>query len=70
MTNAEIAALMKHADDASAFRRLYGDFRQANGFDRTRYSTEQLAAFESGLARINGDEDRLRADAAAGLLGP
>ena len=46
------------------------DFRQANGFDRTRYSTEQLSAFESGLARINGDEDRLRADAAASLLGP
>lgn len=40
------------------------DFRQANGFDRTRYSPAQLAAFEAGLAAINAEEDRQR-DAAA-----
>jgi len=43
------------------------DFRAANGFDRTRYSSEQLAAFEAGLARINEDEDRQRDTAAAEL---
>lgn len=43
------------------------DFRAANGFDRTRYSSEQLASFEAGLARINEDEDRQRDTAAAEL---
>lgn len=43
------------------------DFRQANGFDRSRYSPAQLAAFESGLAAINAEEDRQRDAAAAEL---
>ena len=43
------------------------DFRAANGFDRTRYTSEQLAALEAGLARINEDEDRQRDSAAAEL---
>ena len=36
------------------------DFRTANGFDRTRYTPEQLAAFEAGLQRVNADEDLQR----------
>ncbi len=43
------------------------DFRTANGFDRAKYSADQLAAFESGLARVNEEEDRLRAVAAEEL---
>src|SRR5688572_3752260 len=43
------------------------DFRTANGFDRAKYTSEQLAAFESGLERVNAEEDRLRSDAAAEL---
>jgi hypothetical protein len=41
------------------------DFRGANGFDRKLYTSEQLAAFEAGLERINHDEDRQRDEAAA-----
>ncbi len=36
------------------------DFRAANGFERAKYTAEQLSAFESGLERINADEDRQR----------
>jgi hypothetical protein len=43
------------------------DFRGVNGFDRSKYSGEQLAAFEAGLARVNAEEDQLRARAAADL---
>ena len=42
------------------------DFRTANGFDRAKYTAEQLAAFESGLARVN-EEEVLRAVAAEEL---
>ena len=45
------------------------DFRQANGFDRTRYSAEQVRSFEDGLARIAGEEDAARREAARELLG-
>ena len=40
------------------------DFRGANGFDRALYTNEQLAAFEAGLERVNGEEDRLRSESA------
>jgi hypothetical protein len=43
------------------------DFRAATGFDRAKYSAEQLSAFESGLARVNAEEDRLRTAAAEAL---
>lgn len=43
------------------------DFRSANGFDRTKYTAEQLAAFETALARVNLEEDRLRTQAAEQL---
>jgi hypothetical protein len=43
------------------------DFRTTNGFDRSKYSGEQLAAFEAGLARVNAEEDQLRTRAAADL---
>ena len=45
-------------------------FRQEHGFDRTRYTPPQLAAFDAGLARVNAEEDRERRDAAGELLGP
>jgi hypothetical protein len=43
------------------------DFRQRHGFDRARYTPEQLARFEQGLDRINAEGDELRR-AAAQLL--
>jgi len=43
-------------------------FRQTHGFDRTRYTPQQTEAFESGLARINADEDAARRAAATKLL--
>ncbi|MBK8177368.1 MAG: hypothetical protein IPK67_00380 [Planctomycetes bacterium] len=46
------------------------DFRTANGFDRTRYSPEQLASFETGLAKVNAEEDQRRLEAARELSAP
>jgi len=43
-------------------------FRQANGFDRTAYSTEQLAEFESGLEDVNSSADAALSEAAEALL--
>ena len=43
-------------------------FRQANGFDRTAYSTEQLAEFESGLEDVNSSADAALAEAAEALV--
>jgi len=43
------------------------DFRTANGFDRSQYSAEQVAAFEAGLERVNAEEDRVRDGSAAEL---
>jgi hypothetical protein len=40
------------------------DFRTKHGFDRAKYTTEQQAQFDDGLARINADEDRLRTEVA------
>ena len=44
------------------------DFRQAHGFDRRGYDAEQLAQFEAGLARVNGDAEAARRAAAVALL--
>lgn len=44
------------------------DFRREHGADRTRYTPEQTAAFEAGLARVNDEENRLRRAAADELL--
>lgn len=44
------------------------DFRHAHGFDRTRYTAEQRAEFESGLERVNAEENEERAHAAQELL--
>ena len=44
------------------------DFRQANGFDRSAYSDEQSAAFESGLDAVNAEVAEARTQAAVGLL--
>lgn len=43
-------------------------FRTAHGFDRTRYTPDETAEFENGLAKINREEDVERADAARELL--
>jgi len=43
-------------------------FRGEHGFDRTRYTAEQTAAFDAGLARVNEEEDRLRRAAAEQLI--
>jgi hypothetical protein len=43
-------------------------FRQEHGFDRTRYTQDEVRAFEDGLAEINAEEDQLRVAAAAELL--
>jgi hypothetical protein len=43
------------------------DFRKANGFDRAKYSPQQLVAFEAGLERVNLEENRLASEAAREL---
>jgi hypothetical protein len=43
-------------------------FRGKHGFDRTRYTVEELAEFEAGLAKVNTQEDRERGEAAHALL--
>jgi hypothetical protein len=45
------------------------DFRQANGFDRTDYTPEQMTAYESGLDNVNSGADDELSDAARALLG-
>ena len=44
------------------------DFRNANGFDRSQYTVEQLAAFEAGLERVNAEENHLQTQAAEQLI--
>lgn len=46
------------------------DFRREHGADRTRYTPDETAAFEAGLARVNDEENRLRRVAADELLAP
>ena len=43
-------------------------FRQANGFDRTAYTTEQLAEYEAGLEDVNSTVDAALSEAAEALL--
>ncbi len=45
------------------------DFRHANGFDRTAYTPEQAAAYESGLDSVNSGADKELSEAARALLG-
>ena len=44
------------------------DFRHANGFDRSTYTPEQLAAYEAGLAEVNSGADEELDRAAEELL--
>lgn len=44
------------------------DFRQAHGFDRNAYSSEETAAFEAGLGAVNEEVDRRRREAAEELV--
>lgn len=43
-------------------------FRNRHGFDRTHYTSEQLAEYEAGLTRINTAEDEARRSAARAML--
>ena len=43
-------------------------FRQANGFDRTAYTAEQLAEYEAGLEGVNSTADLELSEAASALL--
>ncbi len=43
-------------------------FRHAHGFDRNAYTPELAAEFESGLERVNAEENERRRAAAAELL--
>lgn len=43
-------------------------FRNRHGFDRTRYTTEQLAEYDAGLARINTEEDDALREASRAVL--
>jgi len=43
-------------------------FRQANGFDRTAYTAEQLAEYEAGLEGVNSTADMELSEAASALL--
>jgi len=44
------------------------DFRQANGFDRSAYTTEQLVEYESGLEDVNSSADAALSETAEALL--
>lgn len=44
------------------------DFRAAHGADRRSYAPEQLADFEAGLEKVNGEVQQARHQAAADLL--
>jgi hypothetical protein len=43
-------------------------FRNAHGFDRTKYSATEIEELEAGLARINAEETSARRSAAEDLL--
>jgi hypothetical protein len=44
-------------------------FRQRHGFDRAKYTAEQLVQFEEGLDRVNAQVAAERRAVAAKLLG-
>ena len=46
------------------------DFRRQHGFDRSRYTPEEMRAFESGLERVNAEESSKRRAEARRLLAP
>jgi hypothetical protein len=71
---ARVQACMRHwieAQDALDRKRNHflKAFRHEHGFDRTRYSPAEVAELDSGLARVNEEEDRERRSAAQALLG-
>lgn len=43
-------------------------FRHEHGFERAAYSSEALAAFEAGLARVNAEVETRRRELASRLL--
>jgi hypothetical protein len=65
-----VAAWVARADQLDRDRNHFlKAFRQRHGFDRRAYSAEQLAAYEAGLAEINGRAERELGLAARALLG-
>ena len=44
------------------------DFRQTNGFDRSAYTPDQLAAYDAGLEDVNANASTALTEAAANLL--
>ena len=56
-----------HEFDAPLFV-LEGSITLVFGADRGAYSSEELAQYEAGLARINAEEDAARLDRARELM--
>ena len=44
------------------------DFRKTNGFDRSAYTPDQLAAYDAGLEDVNANASTALTEAAANLL--
>lgn len=66
---ASMASWVKRQDALDRKRNHFlKDFRQANGFDRNAYSTEQREAFEQGLDAVNAEVAEARKQAAVALL--
>jgi hypothetical protein len=65
-----LAAWVARADQLDRDRNHFlKAFRQRHGFDRRAYSAEELAAYEAGLAEVNGRAERELREAARALLG-
>ena len=56
-------------DSELRLSRLLAAKNVADGFDRTKYTEGELAAYEAGLEEINARASGERAEAAARLLG-
>lgn len=66
---ASMASWVKRQDALDRKRNHFmKDFRQAHGFDRNAYSSEQRADFESGLDAVNAEVAEARKLAAVALL--
>lgn len=64
-----VAAWVRRSDALDRKRNHFlRDFRQANGFDRTAYTPEQLATFEAGLEAVNAEVRVGLSEAARSLL--
>jgi hypothetical protein len=65
-----LAAWVARADQLDRDRNHFlKAFRQRHGFDRRAYTAEQLAAYEAGLAEVNGRSQDELGLAARALLG-